>query len=55
MTTRALALLSFVLAVACFAALWAELHVTHLLDAGLFFTALGLALDHVPAVTRRAA
>lgn len=43
-----LAFVSFVIACVCFALLWLETSIGHLLDAGLFFTALGLALSSVP-------
>jgi len=45
--------IAFVIACVCFGLAWAEVSVGHLHDAGLFFTALGLALAHLPAITVR--
>lgn len=47
------AFISFVVAAVCFFLLWIAADITHLLEAGLFFTALGLALGHLPAVVVR--
>lgn len=44
---------AYVIACVCFALLWLEVAIGHLLDAGLFFVALGLALSTVPATWRR--
>ena len=41
-----------VIAAVCFALAWAEVDIAHLVDAGLFFAALGLALAAAPPIRR---
>lgn len=47
-----LAFIAFVIAAVCFFLAWIEASISHTIDAGLFFTALGLALAHLPDLRR---
>lgn len=44
-----MSLIAYIAAAICFLLMWLEASVGHLLEAGLFFVAVGLALDHLPA------
>jgi hypothetical protein len=55
--TLILSFVAYVIAAGCFVIQWGEWadNAEHLIDAGLFFTAVGLAFQALPAVLNRRA